>query len=170
MRNQQRDSGNIFSVHLISRAFQVLMSQGGSKAAVLVAAALSGDCVSASDLLQYPDIDSKGGRATKARLGISSGQALTPALLRPNKGTVRWLRVANAARPGRRGSSGPGRQASLMKAFCPRPKAGLNPGGGLAPGFFHLWPQISTHLLILTPPSWGSQITNTQNGNGILFC
>lgn len=119
---------------------------------------------SARDGFQYLETESKCVWAARAGLGRSSRHASST---RPQQrdSQVAGLR-GQLELPGRerRGSSGPGRQASLNGWFSPTPQ------GRLAPGFFSLLLHISKLILLLTPPTWGSEMANSQSGEGVLFC
>lgn len=77
----------------------------------------------------------------------------------------------SAARQRRRSQPGD-RQASVKDSLPGLPEAGEGPEPRLGDclAFFHLLPQIAIFILLLTPQSWDSQVTNNQRGNGVLFC
>ena len=144
------------------------MSQGGSTAGVLVAAALhhlSGDWISQGS---FP-VPRCGQQRRRSRQGQAGGAPVgTPALLRPNKG---WSGGSGRqVLPGKGEGEAPGQEdRQPNESFLPTPQGRSEPRRGLAPGFFHLWPQISTYLLLLTPQSWGSQSPTTRMGMAFYF-
>lgn len=141
------------------------MSKEGCKAGAWVAAALhhaSTDCgsrwwVSRTHKLTASEEGSAG----------HSGSAQT----QQRDSQVALLR-GGLALPGRgEGSSQPGDRQASRKDSLPHPVAGLNSHWGACPGFCHLLPRISMLILLLTPQSWDSQVTNNQSGSGVLlFC
>lgn len=159
----------IFSVHLISRASQVLMSKEGSQAGVLVARALhrwSTDCVS-RDGLVYLKLTSEEGSPGRG-WGCSGGHS--PSIKTQQRGSQVALLWGRLVLPGRGEAQDQEIGRSQWKIPSHTPGASLNPDWGACPISSILLPQISMLVSLITPQSWDSWVANNQSGNGVLFC